>query len=190
MVTSPSYYMKGMKMDVKDKFESIYKMESDSIFRFTLLRVSDRDQALDITQETFLRLWQILQKEEIAVSARALLFTIAHRLIIDWYRKKKSISLDKMFLGKDESNDEYYYDILDDKTTEEKIYQGVEGRFLIDKINKLPPSYRHSVYLRLVEDLSPPEIAEIIGTSINACSVRINRGIVELKKIMGSNDDK
>lgn len=179
-----------MKLDVKDKFESIYNIESDSIFRFSLLRVSDRDQALDITQETFLRLWQILQKEDIVVSARALLFTIAHRLIIDWYRKKKSLSLDKMFLEQKEGADEYYYDILDEKTTEEKIYQGIEGRFLIDKINTLPPSYRHPVYLRLVEDLSPPEIAEIIGISTNACSVRLNRGLALLKKILGSNDDK
>lgn len=177
-------------MDLKDKFESIYKLESDSIFRFSLLRVSDRDQALDITQEAFLRLWQIMERGEVILLPKALLFKIAHRLIIDWYRKKKSLSLDKILLNKANGEDEYYCDILDEKTTNEKIYEGIEGRFLIDKINKLPHSYRHPVYLRLVEDLSPPEIAKIMGISVNASSVRINRGIGELKKILGFSENK
>jgi RNA polymerase sigma-70 factor, ECF subfamily len=190
MLTNTSCYMRGMKIDLKDKFESIYKLESDGIFRFSLLRVSDREQALDITQETFLRLWQSLQKGEEIISPRAMLFTIAHRLIIDWYRKKKSLSLDKIFSVWHENEEGYSYDILDEKTTEDKIYQGVEGRFLIDKINELPYSYRHTVYLRLVEDMSPPEIADILGISVNASSVRINRGIRELKKIAGFEDNK
>lgn len=179
-----------MKIDLKDKFESIYKLESDSIFRFSLIRVSNREQALDITQETFLRLWQCLQKGDDILSPKALLFTIAHRLIIDWYRKKKSFSLDKIISGWQENEDGYSSDILDEKTTEDKIYQGVEGRFLLDKINELPHSYRHTVYLRLVEDMSPPEIAEIMGISVNASSVRINRGIRELKKLVGLDDKK
>lgn len=179
-----------MKIDLKDKFESIYKLESDSIFRFSLIRVSNREQALDITQETFLRLWQSLQKGDDILSPKALLFTIAHRLIIDWYRKKKSFSLDKIISGWQENEDGYSSDILDEKTTKDKIYQGVEGRFLLDKINELPHSYRHTVYLRLVEDMSPPEIAEIMGISVNASSVRINRGIRELKKLVGLDDKK
>ncbi|ETB63955.1 MAG: RNA polymerase sigma factor [Parcubacteria bacterium RAAC4_OD1_1] len=177
-------------MELKDKFESIYKLESDSIFRFSLLRVSDRDQALDITQEAFLRLWQSMEKGEKIISPKALLFKITHRLIIDWYRKKKSLSLDKILLNKTDQEDEYSYDIVDEKTTNDRIYEGVEGRFLIDKINELPTSYRHPVYLRLVEDVSPPEIAKIMGISANASSVRINRGIEELRKILGSYDDK
>ncbi len=49
-----------MKQSLVHKFEKIYEKESDAVFRFCLFRVSDREQALDITQETFLRLWQSL----------------------------------------------------------------------------------------------------------------------------------
>ena len=85
-----------MKHDIAYAFEKTYTDESDAIFRFCLVRVSNREQALDLTQETFLRLWQSLSQDKEIANARAFLFTVAHNLVIDWYRKKKSVSLDSM----------------------------------------------------------------------------------------------
>ncbi|MFA7000111.1 MAG: RNA polymerase sigma factor [Candidatus Paceibacterota bacterium] len=170
--------------DIQSTFEAIYKKESDVIFRFCLLRVSNREQALDITQETFLRLWKQMQEDKDIINEKALLFTIARHLIIDWYRKKKSLSLDMMAFN-DNGEKEEGFDVLDESTTTEELEIGAEGRYLMDQINKLGWAYREPVYLRYVEDLSPPEIGEILGISINAASVRINRGLEELRKISG-----
>lgn len=167
-----------MEVDIINKFEQIYKVEADAIFRFCLVRVSDREQALDITQEAFLRLWQNLQQGKQIINNKAFLFTITRRLIIDWYRKKKSLSLDKII----DDGEESVKDIVDNDTTQEKLYGGSEGRYLIDKINELEQSYRDPLYLRFVEDLSPVEIGEILGITANAASVRVNRGLVELRK--------
>lgn len=172
----------NINKDLVDKFEKIYSLQADAIFRFCLIRVSDREQSLDITQETFVRLWQNLQQGKEILNDRAFLFTVARRLIIDWYRKKKSLSLDKM-MGEYEDS---FYDLPDDKTTVERLTQNAEGRYLLEKINKLGPSYREPIYLRYVEDLSPPEIGEILGISTNAVSVRINRGLIELRKKIGN----
>ncbi len=162
------------------KFEEVYQTESDAIFRFCLVRVSNREQALDITQETFLRYWQSLFKEKEIHNSRAFIFTVAHRLIIDWYRKKKSLSLDNMILGEKENGSR-----LIDKVTAENLELRTEGRYLIDKISELSPAHRQSIYLRFVEGLSPPEIGSILGTSANAVSVRVNRGLAELRKKTG-----
>ena len=169
---------------MKSTFEKIYKNESDTIFRFCLLRVSDREQALDITQETFLRFWKKMQEEKEILNSKAFLFMIARHLIIDWYRKKKSFSLDKIMRGNDIEK-EGSYDVLDENTTKVNLDIGADGRYLIEKINNLAPSYRESVYLRFIEDLSPPEIGVILGITANAASVRINRGLIELRKISG-----
>lgn len=169
------------KTHITDIFKKTYEEQSDSIFRFCLTRVSNREQALDITQETFLRFWESLRGGKIILNNKAFLFTIAHRLVIDWYRKKKSISLDRILDGEEES-----YDLPDEKNTN-NIEIGAEGRFLLEKINELELVYRDPVYLRFVEDLSPQEISNILNISANATSVRINRGLEELRKITGYN---
>ena len=171
--------------DIQSTFEAIYKKESDVIFRFCLLRVSNREQALDIVQETFLRIWKQMQEDKGILNEKALLFTIARHLIIDWYRKKKSFSLDAMAFNGNEER-EGGFDVLDESTTIVNQELGAEGRYLIDQINSLESTYREPIYLRYVEDLSPGEIGKILGISANAASVRINRGLVELRKIAGS----
>ncbi len=169
-----------MKKKIAQTFEKIYEDESDSIFRFCLIRVSNREQALDITQETFLRLWTTLQKEEDILNSRAFLFTVAHRLIIDWYRKKKSSSLDDVVSGEDKVS----YDPPDEKTID-TLWFGAEARFILDKIYELKPAHRHVVYLRFIEGLSPQDIGDILDISPNVASARINRGLKELRKKTG-----
>ncbi|HNW71738.1 MAG TPA: RNA polymerase sigma factor [Candidatus Paceibacterota bacterium] len=172
-----------MKVDVADTFKKVYEKESDAIFRFCFVRVSDREQALDITQETFMRLWKSLLDGKDILNDRAFLFTIAHRLVIDWYRKKKSLSLDKMM--NDEKEKKSSYDIADEKSLNTEL--GAEGRYLVKKIKELTPTYQDPVYLRFVEGMSPKDIGKILKISANAASVRINRGLEELREKTGYN---
>jgi RNA polymerase sigma-70 factor (ECF subfamily) len=165
---------------LNNQFKAIYERESDNIFRFCLLRVTDREQAMDLTQETFTRLWQSLQGGKKMTNERAFLFTVAHRLIIDWYRKKKSLRLET-FTDPDTGEE---YDVADEGAAEH-IVEGAEGKMLIDALEKLSPSYKQAIYLRFVEGLAPQEIAEVLGISANATSVRITRGLEELRKIKG-----
>lgn len=165
-------------------FTSCYDAESNNIFRYCLVRVSDREQALDITQETFIRLWKTLAQGKELENHRAFLFTVAQRLIIDWYRKKKSVSLES--LTSDDEDSDGYEPINESALNDLELE--TEGRFLLSKISQLSPSYRNAVYLRFVEGLPPPDIAEILGISVNAASVRVNRGIEELRQITGYTD--
>jgi RNA polymerase sigma-70 factor (ECF subfamily) len=115
---------------------------------------------------------------------RALIFTIARNLIIDYYRKKKSVSLDALSETDDEDKciEEF---VLIDGNKKYDIEIETEGRFLISKIIELPKAYQQIIYLRYIEGMNPDEIAKILGISVNAASVKIHRGIAELKKITG-----
>lgn len=170
-----------MKVNIEDTFKKIYEEQSDAIFRFCLTRVSDRDQSLDITQETFMRLWNSLLEQKEVSNHKAFIFTIARNLIIDWYRKKKSLSIEGMI----DMNGEVF-DIIDN-SKENNLELQSEGKYVLDKISELNETYQTPIYLRFVEDLSPQEIGKILNISANAVSVRINRGIEELRKITGYN---
>lgn len=168
---------------MKDKFISIYNTLSDSVFRYCIFRISDRDVALDITQDTFTKYWNTLSSGQDVKNDKALIFTIARNLIIDYYRKKKSVSLESLTETEDGENFEEF--ILDKGDKKQEIELETEARFLINKISSLPKSYQQIIYLRYVEDMSPEEISKILKISVNATSVRIHRGIEELKKITG-----
>ena len=169
---------------MKERFAKIYEDHSDSIFRYCFLRVSDRNVAIDITQDVFMRYWNsLIQKSDIS-NDKAFLFTIARNAIIDWYRKKKSFSLEAL----QEERDEFEEFVLlpDDAHNMQEL--DAEARFLLDKIKELPPTAQQILYLRYIEDMKPKEIAKILKISENAVSVRIHRGIEDLRKITGYDD--
>jgi len=166
---------------LKEKFVDCYKKEVDAVFRFCIMRVSNKEQAMDITQEAFTHFWQTLKKGNEIRNYRAFIFSITNRLIIDWYRKKKTISLDN-----DEDLDRENFDCIPDDNHLD-LEAKAEARFLLGKIKKITENNRNAVYLRYVEDLSLEEIANTLGISKDATSVRINRGLKELKMIMHYN---
>ncbi len=168
--------------DQEKKFTDLYEKESNSLFRFCLLRVSEREQALDITQEAFMRLWKAFMAEKPVDNPRAFLFTITRNLIIDWYRKNKAVSLESF---SDEDNE---FDFPDESALG-NIELGAEAGRVISMINNLEPIYKEVVYLRFVEDLPPKEIANILQINTNVASVRITRGMEALRKLMNLNND-
>jgi len=161
-------------------FVEIYHQESDAIFRFCFLRVSDRDLALDLTQETFMRLWQSLLLNKNIRNHRAFLFTIARNKVIDWYRKKKPLSLEAL---RENLHDDGSIISL---VAKESVIMEVEAKFLIDKIKELSEPYSRAVYLRYVEEFKPREISRILGESSNVISARINRGVKQLREVLHS----
>lgn len=166
-----------MKQSIEKTFENTYAENADGLFRFVLYRVSDKEQAIDIVEDTFLRFWQTLQKEAVG-EPRALIYRIARHLVIDWYRKKKSIPMQTFPEGNGEEREVYMDMFTGDVAGAEML---LEAKLAIEKISSLEPIYREAVYLRFVEELTPKEIAVILGESSNTISVRINRGLRLLK---------
>ena len=134
--------------------------------------------ALDFTQDTFMRFWNSLMLEKDIKNHRTFLFTIARNLIIDWYRKKKAFSLETLMENAAEGRSNFQLVARDNVEIE------VEAGMLIDKIRELPEPYSKAVYLRCVEELKPREISEILGESANVISVRISRGLEQLRQIL------
>lgn len=160
--------------EVKKHFEKLYDEHADSVFRRCIFKVSDREVAKDITQESFIRLWNYFKSGEDVENPKALVFKIAGNLIIDHYRKKESDSLDVM----QEAGFAPYED------EHEQMVFSTEREFALKIISSLPEIYREAVTLRFVEEMSPREIAEIINESENVVSVRIHRGVKKIKETL------
>src|SRR3989344_4442190 len=82
--------------ELQAQFAAVFEKHSDELFRHCHLRLSDRQRALELTQETFLRAWGYVVKGEEVHQWRAFLYRILNNLIVDEYRKHKSQSLDAL----------------------------------------------------------------------------------------------
>jgi RNA polymerase sigma factor (sigma-70 family) len=161
------------------RFTAIYKQEVNTLFRFCLLRVTDREKAMDLTQETFTRLWNTMLSGKDIENPRALLYVVMRNLIIDWYRRVKAVSLEGL-----SSDDEREFDPEDTRAASE-IEISSDARRALEMLNHLEPQYREVIYFRYVEGLSPKDIALIMNSNPNTISVRLTRGMEALKKLMG-----
>lgn len=155
-------------------FLRAYDEYGDAIFRFCIMKVSSREVALDLTQETFTKTWEYISRGGVIENWRAFLYRSANNLIIDHYRKHKSASLEDM-------HESTGFVPADEHLDSEQLAQVQEAH---RAIAALPEEYRTIVALRFIDGLNPKEIAAIVELSSNVVSVRLHRGIAKLRDIL------
>ncbi len=170
--------------ELQKDFEAAFEAYNDELFRHASMRLSDREKALELTQECFMKVWDYAQKGGEIRDLRPFLYRTLRHLIIDEYRRKKSVSLEGMVAGSDDERT--VEDLLppDESNTLEAAVERFDGKRAMAALEELPDTYREALSLRYVEGLSPKEIGDIVGESENAVSVRIHRGLKKLKDLL------
>ncbi|MBY0473305.1 RNA polymerase sigma factor [Patescibacteria group bacterium] len=172
--------------DIQKQFSDIFEKHSDELFRHAFMRLSDRERALELTQETFFKAWNHVSKEgaEEIRQWRSFLYRILNNLVIDEYRKHKTQSLDAM-LANEETSVMMEGELLRDETNElEAAIVRFDGAKALAALEELGEQHKTVLMLRYIDGLSPREIAESLGESENTVSVRIHRGIKKLQQIL------
>jgi len=169
--------------DIEKSFREAFERHSDELFRHAALRLSDRDRALELTQECFLRSWQFVARGEEIREMRPFLFRTLRHLIIDEYRKSKSFSLDAM-MENDEGGTIEAMLPRDDTNTLEAAIDRFDSKRAVGEIKKLPELYREVLTMRYVQDLSLKDIAALLEESENVVSVRLHRGLKKLHALL------
>jgi RNA polymerase sigma-70 factor, ECF subfamily len=148
-----------------------YDAHADAIFRHCYFKTSERELAQDMAQDVFLKAWSYMQKQPVH-NMRAFLYRIADNLVIDWYRRRKTESLDALM---DEG--------FEPAGAESRIEEEAEAALALAKLRELEIGDRELITLRFVEGLTPGEIAEIVGQSENTVSVRLHRALKRLRAL-------
>ncbi len=178
--TTRLYFEENMVLkSVEELFTEAFEQYADALFRHTFFRISDEERARDITQETFMRVWNYLQKGNAVKDLRAFLYQTLNNLIIDEYRKKKTASLDALL--EDETTSEGSFDDLVIDGALEEAATRFDAEALMELLSVLPEQYRNMVTLRYIDGFSPKEIAKLVGESENVVSVRLHRSMRKLK---------
>lgn len=157
-------------------FIEMYDQHVDPIYRFILLKVSNKDLAWDIAQECFLKAWQYQKDNDYEIkNYRAFLFSIARNMIIDhWRRKDRTATIDL---------EEVAFTLEDAGNLHEETSVKHETLELMKFINQLPEHQKEILLLRYIEDLPFSEIAKIIGKSAVSARVEAHRAVKKIKKL-------
>jgi len=153
-----------------EEYNSCVDFHADNLYRFILKNIKDADEAKDIVQDTYEKLW--LKKEEVsAEKAKSYMFTAAYHTMIDKVRKNSRRS---DFSEVDFNNHSHSRQYSDLKEVLNKAF------------DILPDIQKSVVLLRDYEGYSYEEIGEITGLNESQVKVYIYRARVALKSYIGS----
>jgi len=164
----------------KRAFGILYERYLDEIYRFAFYKVSIESIAEDITEETFLRIWEklpsIYRSEGKIDNFRAYVYRMANNLVIDYYRRRKPVEMDlTLSISKNPSPEA----VLDFKNTSQHLAEAIKG---------LEPEFQQIILLRFVNQLSHKEIAKIMGISDANSRVMQFRALKRLKEILSTEE--
>lgn len=167
----------------EDRFLKAFEDYNDALFRHAVIRVSDREKAIDIVHDTFTKVWTYLRSGHEIDSYRSFLYKVLNNLIIDSYRKQREVSLDALF--EIDGVDEGTFSDLSENSVE-ALAATIDGRKAFKLLSELPDVYREVLTFRFVDGLGPKEISDLTEETENVVSVRIYRGLKMLRDKMES----
>ena len=162
-------------------YRELVELYQGQVYSVVLRMVRRREDAEDLTQETFVRMFRALDRYDPQRPFAAWLFTIASRLAIDHIRRRKvqPVSLTQREAGSDE---EYDIEVPDPGPTPDEVTSRTEEeRRTEELIRSLPPHYRIVVMLRHQRDMAYEEIAEALHLPLGTVKARIHRAREILK---------
>lgn len=167
-------------------FETLLMRHKDKIYRFVYMKVRCQDLAHDIFQETFVKVINKFRLQEYNEEGKFLPWAmrIAHNLVIDHFRRTSRV---KMVSESSSLKDDYsIFNTLSqtDKNVQEKLITDELESQMVHLIDYLPAAQKSIIQMRIFQDMSFKEIAEIEDISINTALGRMRYGLINLRKMM------
>jgi len=163
-------------------WEDIVAGFSRRIFNLAYRFTSSVDAAEDLTQDVFIRIYKTLDQYDPKQGDLAnWLMRLARNLIIDDYRHRQRNPQNSMA----DAVDDHQYHLRAVGTSAHKEVERKELAAQVQKgIDKLPEDLRTCVILRDIEEMTYAEIVEVLQIPEGTVKSRINRGRIELAKIL------
>ncbi|MFS1514633.1 RNA polymerase sigma factor SigW [Chengkuizengella sp. SCS-71B] len=163
-------------------FSDLVDLYKNKIYHLGYRMLGNKQEAEDITQETFLRVYKSIHKYDAKYKFSTWIFRIGTNLCIDRLRKRKNaFSLDAETI---EGEGIDGYDILpsEDDSPDQQLIISETQRHVREAIDKLPEKYKSVVVLRYLHDLSLQEVGDILNMPVTTVKTRVHRGREYLRK--------
>ena len=165
-------------------FEHIVLATESAVYNLALSLLKRKEDAEDVTQETYLRLWRTISEATIE-SPKSYILRTARNLALDIIRKKsKRDDADTVLQGKDEEFEIELEDTDPASRPDLAYLQKMEREAVRESINELPTSARELIILRDLEGLPYSEIANLLGIAEGTLKSKLFRARERLRQII------
>lgn len=167
-------------------FEILLKKHLKPVYNFVLHISKDAEEASDITQEIFIKVWKNLNKIDPNKNFKTWLFTIARNTTFDYLRKRKNIAFSQINpIDTDETYQDFSDTLTDPEPLPDEIFNKKElAKELNEALTKIRPDFREIIFLHYKENLKLEEISEITNKPLNTIKSRHKRALETLRKLL------
>jgi RNA polymerase sigma-70 factor (ECF subfamily) len=163
--------------------DELIKRHLKSVYTFVYRIAGNKQDAEDVVQETFFKMWKHFDSYRKDGNFRAWIFQIAYRTAIDMLRKRRSLVFTD--IGNEEN---IFEDSIEDVAPwpDELVARAQDRALLTSAISLLPLSYREVLNLRYHEHMTFDEIGRVLERPLDTVKSQHRRGLLALRKTLES----
>ena len=174
MESEASIIVRGLRRRDPDLLDRLIEQYQHRLLRYLLYLTGQRDLAEDLFQETWIRVLERGHQYDGRHEFSVWLYAVARNLAIDYLRKKRPASLDRLM---DEEPPTHFEPVDDRPLAWEIVAQHEQTDRINAALISLPAEYREALVLRFQEGLSLEEIASVTAVPLGTTKSRIYRGL-------------
>jgi RNA polymerase sigma factor (sigma-70 family) len=165
-------------------YRTLLRKYERSVYTICLRMVRNREEAQDLAQDSFVKVFAMLERYNPTYAFSSWLFKITSNLCIDSLRKRRieGVPMDEPVKSDSGDYTRQYESGEDDPET--VTIKKERAGYLTRAIDNLPPHYKLMVLLRHQEGLSYEEIASTVGIPLGTVKARIHRARQMLRKLL------
>jgi len=154
----------------------LYEANFDKIYRYVVLKIGDRTEAEDMTQQVFLKAFKSISGYKPKGSPfSSWLFRIAHNQVVDYWRKKSkqaTVPLEETIAGRSDPGAD--------------VERKMDIENLVAATKQLTSLQREVISLRFAGGLSVAQVAKLMGKSEGAIKALQHSAVVSLRKMLAT----
>ena len=165
-----------------DAFEQLLLEHQKNVYNLCYRMAGNPDDAMDLSQETFLRAWRCLDQYQFASAFSTWLYRLCSNICIDFLRKRRRQQTVPLTF-EDADGEEQTYAVPDAQPLpEEQVELKLTHETLAAAMAQLLPEHRAVLQLRVVNEMSYEQIADVLDIQIGTVKSRLSRARNQLKK--------
>jgi RNA polymerase sigma-70 factor (ECF subfamily) len=163
-------------------FDTLVRRHQKGVWRVVRRYIKRDADAADVTQQVFVRAFKALAAFRGAASVRSWLYRIAINCSLTWIRDHRRETPTEI------GDDSLDASLIEPPVAPGRIASGQEGLALRAAIAQLPTKQKLVLELRVFDDLSFKEVAELADCSENTAKVSFHYAVKKLREILGGSD--